>query len=353
MAKRALTTKLIPKTYAELRDAVMAVVVEGRRAIDRAWVGSYHEIGRLIHVHLLFKQARATYGAGVFSDLAQESGISSRTLHECVQFYRYYPIVRAPAQLGWNHYRVLCQVADPKRRDALLARTLKHGWLSPELERQVRASARSQPDAADAAKNITPAKLLEPQRGTPGLHLIVDRGDGLAVDLGFKLYRPLTSEQAKRFSKGDIVRISSDDSIRLAPDTTKAELFTYSAMLRRVVDGDTLVVALEVSPGVFIEQKLRLRGLDCPEMSTPEGRAAKRFVEALVAKTTAIIINTSKPDKFDRYLADVFVSPVQGDGRSKMDEEIFLNNALLENGHAVRKDAWEFGDWDSYSAKAS
>jgi endonuclease YncB( thermonuclease family) len=270
----------------------------------------------------------------VFSDLANESGISSRTLHECVQFCRYYPIVREPAQLSWNHYRVLCQVADPKRRNALLAQTLKHGWLSPELERQVRALALSKPDAADAAKNVTPAKLLTPQRGTLGLHLIVDRGDGLAVDLGFKLYWPLTTDQAKRFAKGDIVRIASDDSLRRADDATKADLFTYAATLRRVVDGDTLVVALEVAPGIFIEQKLRLRGLDCPEMSTPEGKAAKRFVDALVAKTTAVIINTTKPDKYDRYLADVFLTTESG--------EIFLNNTLLENGQAVRKDAADF-----------
>ena len=27
-------------------------------------------------------------------------------------------------------------------------------------------------------------------------------------------------------------------------------------------------------------------------------------------------------------------------------EEVFLNNALLENGQAVRKEEWEFGDWE-------
>ena len=27
-------------------------------------------------------------------------------------------------------------------------------------------------------------------------------------------------------------------------------------------------------------------------------------------------------------------------------EELFLNNALLEAGHAVPKKSWEFGDWE-------
>lgn len=53
-----------------------------------------------------------------------------------------------------------------------------------------------------------------------------------------------------------------------------------------------------------------------------------------------ITIHTTKPDKYDRYLADVFLQTGAG-----ADEEVFLNNALLERGHAVRKDAWELGDW--------
>ncbi len=51
-------------------------------------------------------------------------------------------------------------------------------------------------------------------------------------------------------------------------DASKADLFIDSATLRSLVDGDTPVFALAVSPGVFIEQKRRLRGLACPEMST-------------------------------------------------------------------------------------
>lgn len=121
MAKRKLTPKFIPETYAELRDAVLAVVNKGRREIEQAWVQTYHDTGRLIHDHLLFKQARAAYGASVFADLAADSGIASRTLHEWVQFYRCFPIVRSNAQLTRTHYLLLCQVSDVKQRAALTA----------------------------------------------------------------------------------------------------------------------------------------------------------------------------------------------------------------------------------------
>lgn len=63
------------------------------------------------------------------------------------------------------------------------------------------------------------------------------------------------------------------------------------------------------------------------------------LTEALLARATAVTICTTKPDKYDRYLADVFLA-------TSDDGHVFLNNALLENGHAVLKRAWEFADWE-------
>ena len=50
-------------------------------------------------------------------------------------------------------------------------------------------------------------------------------------------------------------------------------------------------------------------------------------------------ITTTKPDKYDRYLADVLIQPRDGA------PEIFLNQALLENGHARRLDRYGPEDW--------
>jgi hypothetical protein len=347
MAARTLTPASVPTTYAELRRAVKLTLIKGQQAIDLAKVRTYHETGRLIREHLLANQNRADYGAKMILRLSADLKVDRSVLQRCDQFYRAFPICATWHKLAWAHFRELLPVADAKQRNVLATEANRNAWSVVELTQRIRALAPREEIAAAAIPTVgQPPKLLTPQRGTPGLHLIVDRGDGLAVDLGFKLYWPLTTDQAKRFAKGDIVRIASDDSIRLAPNATKTDLFTYAAQLPRVVDGDTLVVALEISPGVFIEQKLRLRGLDCLEMKTPEGRAAKRFVDALVANTTVVVINTTKPDKYDRYLADVFlrqakdvaglVEPGPGSatpatGLAETDE-IFLNNALLENG---------------------
>lgn len=88
------------------------------------------------------------------------------------------------------------------------------------------------------------------------------------------------------------------------------------------------------SPGVFrslgfdLEHRgtLRLRGIDAPEMTSKAGEAARAFVLSHLREADTIIIYTSRSDKYDRYLADVFTT---GEGGG-----MFLNNLLLEHGHA-------------------
>jgi endonuclease YncB( thermonuclease family) len=119
----------------------------------------------------------------------------------------------------------------------------------------------------------------------------------------------LSEEQAATVKEGDLVQLDGNGRLTAANEATKADLFNYRVKIIKVVDGDTLWVKIYLRPRQWLKQKLRLRGLDCSEMKTPEGKAAKCFVDALVAKTTAVTINTTKPDKYDRYLADVFSRP--------------------------------------------
>jgi endonuclease YncB( thermonuclease family) len=348
---RVLSVSYVPKSYAELLRCVQQTLFVGQREIDEAWVRTYHETGRLIVSHILLNR-RADYGAQVFPRLARDTGAGERLLYQCAQFYRYFPILHARAKLGWNRCRLLCQVDSEPEREALATAALKHDWPSRELERRIRAF-NAAADVAEPSSNgdgengnhspAPQAELLPPRRGTPGLHPIVDRGDGPSVDLGFKLYRALGS--ASKLTTSDIVRLT-EDGVRRVEDATRAELFTYTATIRRIVDGDTLLVALEVAPGITLEKLLRLRGLDCPETNTAAGRVAKRFVENLVAPGDEVILSTTKPDKYDRSLADVFVRGKAEKLRAEASElrdrtaanggEVFLNNALLENGHAVR-----------------
>ena len=100
-------------------------------------------------------------------------------------------------------------------------------------------------------------------------------------------------------------------------------------MRERVIDADTLKVRLDLGFGMFSRHDLRLRGIDCPEMSTKTGEEAKVFVQSYIKEAQRIVVRSSRSDKYDRYLADVFLPAEEG-------KDVYLNNLLLDNDHAIR-----------------
>jgi endonuclease YncB( thermonuclease family) len=71
-----------------------------------------------------------------------------------------------------------------------------------------------------------------------------------------------------------------------------------STLQVRAVDGDTLRVG---------SQRIRLRGIDTPEMSELDGPAAKRRLEELLRSGSIRIVPRGR-DVYDRLVADVFVN---------------------------------------------
>jgi endonuclease YncB( thermonuclease family) len=338
MARSALTRNG-PRTYAELRRRVEAALLVGQRKIEEARVRTYWETGRLIDQHLLLHKERADYGAQVVPKLARDLGVSDTVLYRCLRFARAFPILAARPELSWAHYRALLQIPDQARRREIAAKAARHGWTSRELETRLRPVELIGQGDGHVSTDVSTPKPLTPKRGVVGIYRIVPSGDGLAVDLGFTSYLDLTGAQADGLSAGDLVRLAAGGKVTRADDATKADLYTYRAEVLRVVDGDTLWLKVYLRERHWLKEKLRLRGVDCPELDTPEGRAAGRFVETLVSRTTSLTITTTKPDKWDRYLSDVHLELESG-------ETVFLNNLLLENGRAVRKDGYALSDWD-------
>lgn len=339
MAKSAALVS--PATFDDLLRAVRSALVQGQALADRAYLLSYHTTGRLIDAHLLLNKDRAAYGAKLFSRLADALNTNDRLLYRCLRFYRTYPNLTGRSELVWAHYRVLVEVADKRQRDALEREVRSKRLTSVQLEERVRALNASieDEDAPVPTRNVTPPKLLTPRRGTPGVCRVLADGAGVAVDLGFSCYLTLSGN---RHGAGDFVRVAAD-GVAAVTGASKADLFTYRAEVIKVVDGDTLWVKIFLRPDQWVKEKLRLRDLDCPELNTSEGKAAQRFTLGLLVRAKEVVVTTSKPDKYDRYLADVFA---RGDDGG----EIFLNNELLAHGHAVVKREWEFKDWGEEGA---
>ena len=167
--------------------------------------------------------------------------------------------------------------------------------------------------------------------------------DVLLLDHGFRSFLALTASESRGLKAGDIVEVAGTGSpdkgggacppLRFSglkkSNRTAKDLYTYKAYLEKVIDADTYWVALDTGLRGIGHQKLRLQGIDCPEINTPEGKAAKKFVEKLLKDVPCLTVLSHKNDKYDRYEADVFFNDKNG-------KQIYLNNLLLEKGRAVR-----------------
>lgn len=337
-------------------------MLTGQQRIEEAKVRTYWETGRLIGEHLGLHAARADYGAEIVPRLETDLGINQTVLYRCIRFAQSFPKLAARSELSWAHYRLLIQIDDRTERSTVAAQAAKGGWTSRELEQRVRfAVARvavetetaPDPAAAPATTELPGPGHLEarprplvPKRGSVGTHRLVAHGATLAVDLGFTAFRDLADGEVADLKAGEFVRIDPRGRPAPAPDARSGDLYTYRATVLRVVDGDTLWLEVMLDGRYWLKQKVRLRGLDCPEMDTAEGKAAKRFVEVQIARAARVVVTTTKPDKYDRYLSDVFLEPAVAGA----DDVIFLNNALLENGHAARKESYAIEDWEKGGA---
>jgi len=113
-----------------------------------------------------------------------------------------------------------------------------------------------------------------------------------------------------------------------------ATLWMYRAKPERIIDGDSIVVVLDLGLGVHLGRgnegaHLRLLGVDTPERNETGWYEARMFVVAWLtdANTGAwpLRVQTAKGDAFNRYLADVW----------RLTDGAHLNTALIESGHAI------------------
>ncbi|MSS72769.1 MAG: thermonuclease family protein [Candidatus Latescibacteria bacterium] len=113
-------------------------------------------------------------------------------------------------------------------------------------------------------------------------------------------------------------------------------LYTYRAIVEGVVDGDTLWTHVDCGFRTWTRQKLRLRGIDTPETSTVAGQRVRDFVVQTLREVPFVVLTTTKSDKYDRYLSDVFYLPGGTDPQDVLDRGTFLNQQLIDRGMAVR-----------------
>ncbi len=347
------------ETYEELVLHIRQTLVEGQRKIEQLKVETYWRMGKLIQGHLKRHEKRAGYGDRLLERLGKDLGVSERLLRRTVQFYRQFPEIRSTwTELTWSHYRTLLTVPDAKVRARLTQQTLKQEWTVRQLQEKVLDVVRADADTnttdeeedfeeAPAPESLLPSDLeerfpasyLKGRFGKLYHYRILAPGSEhtadtlVVIDLGFQVSRNLDAVAGRGLKPGDFVasRKTEAGAYKAARVTATAkDIFTYQAFVEKVVDGDTLRVKIDLGFDTWVRQYLRLRGVNAPELTTAEGRAARDYVKARLAPLPFIWLTSTRADKYDRYLADVWL-PADA---ANENEKIFLNQELLRQGLA-------------------
>lgn len=308
--------------FQKLVDDIGRLYVDARRAQVRfAW-----ETGRRVVEEEQDGAMRAAYGARLIPKLSKElskkygPGFSMNVLRKMRQFYLLNPKQPLTVELDWTDYVELLPVKDDKTRKRLEQRVLKENLNSVQLRQLVRETHRGpekEPQALPPLKR--PAGLKLDTFAISTLRPELEDGSVL-IDCGFFVNWPVAKEEVKNLN---------------IPEEMS---YTYAATVDRVVDGDTLLVLIEVGFGILVHDRLRLRGINTPELATPEGQRAKRFVEQRLPAGAALVVKSHKwrTDSHGRFVADVFYKKGVEDARGILTDGTYLNQELLESGHAVR-----------------
>jgi len=101
-------------------------------------------------------------------------------------------------------------------------------------------------------------------------------------------------------------------------------MFEYNGKVTRIIDGDTIVIEIDLGFDLKLKQIVRIYGINAPEISGEDKKRGYQAKDLVVEEfnNEEIIAQTVKPhDKYGRYLANI---------RRKSDN-LDLANLLLQN----------------------
>jgi micrococcal nuclease len=118
-------------------------------------------------------------------------------------------------------------------------------------------------------------------------------------------------------------------------------MYEYSATIRRVVDGDTVDVDIDLGFGVILSnQRIRLYGIDTPESRTRDpiekvfGKMAGSFLKDKLGKRCTLRTRMDGKGKFGRILGEFITEDSEDDGMTVNEIMIRDNLAVAYHGQS-------------------
>lgn len=264
----------ITSTYQSLLTDLRQLIDQGRQnamdAINKIRLETYWHMGeRLSSVKEDLKDS--TTGS-LITKLSEDLHLDKALIYRLIQFYETWPQGVPAANeetariLSWSHHIALLAVDNKRARDFYFEKASTENWDRTELRKAIQS------------------------------------------DLYANRNNPKVSKILKRPAEA---------------------LYLYSAVVESIVDGDTLLVRIDLGFNVWVSQRIRLRDIDAPEISTAAGVQAKLFVEEKLKGIPFVVIKTYKTDIYGRYVADVFYHPSLTNKQNVARKGFFLNEELL------------------------
>jgi endonuclease YncB( thermonuclease family) len=271
--------KVLTKTaYEHLVAAVGKMLEEGKKAgqqADSSLAKIYWNIGdKLMEAGLI---GRDHYGESVIEQLAEDLEINAQTIRRAVVFRRVYDeknLSRSVKFLTWSSYRLLIEIRDDEARLYYEEKAASQGW------------------SRDRLKTAIASREYERE---------VKKEEGAGI-----LKRPTDA--------GYVFRVT----------------------VLEVVDGDTLLLAVDCGFKITKEERIRLAGLNAPELVTKKGKEVALYMRDLLTKAKGIVVKTQKVDTFGRFVGHIFYSFEDDEVGKVYAEGRYLNDDLLKKGYAQR-----------------
>lgn len=321
--------------YQQLLTDVSAMYEEavlfGDQRQSQQKVDSFWRMGQRIVQVVQEGSANAAYGKQVIRQLSDDlkqkygKGMGVRTVRYIRSFALYYKDNQIQTGLSWSHYRALLCVENMAVRKSLEQRTLKEGLTKNELIALVSKHLRRN-DVSSVSFGLIP------REGKPGIYKVrqeVYNGKRrLLLDCGFGVQRNVAIGGVHGLADGEHLERTGftpkTNTGRFARiDCKVGARYCYPATVLKVIDGDTVKMRMDLGFDSFIDESLRLRGVDAMELSSPEGKKSQQALARMLKKAKSVHVFTYHHDKHGRYIADIIV-----------DEYLYINKQLVEQGHA-------------------
>ncbi len=116
--------------------------------------------------------------------------------------------------------------------------------------------------------------------------------------------------------------------------------YLYKATIANVIDGDTLLLDIDLGFQTIRKQRVRLNQINAPEIKTKKGKESFNYLRDLSANLGTVIVKTNKIDIYGRYLADIFYPLTKTTNQTTQAEifqtGVYLNEQIVSEGFASK-----------------